>query len=97
VQSINENNVRVREAYAYEFTVRFDVDLDGRTYDVAVDFVGDGYDVEAWDDQQDSVDVEKFVGRLGFSSLHTFAEAMVDGFYLDGPEGFALSIPAEVK
>jgi hypothetical protein len=87
----NYNNCRVAEAYAHEFSVRFYVDLGGRTYDVTVDAFHDGYDVEVWDDNRDAVDVSEFIGRLGFSSMYSFAEAMVDGFHLEGPVGFYLS------
>jgi hypothetical protein len=90
------NNCRVAEAYAHDFTVRFYVDLGGRTYDVTVDAFRDGYDVEVWDDNGKTVEADAFAGRLGFSSLHSFGEAMVDGFHLDGPVGFDLIIREEV-
>jgi hypothetical protein len=85
--------VRVRESFAHEITVRFDVDLNGNTYDVSVSACDrEGYDVEVWNSNGDTVDTGDFIGRLGYTSLHLFGDAMLDGFYLDGPSKFDLFV-----
>ncbi len=82
--------VTVRSADLLEFTVRFDLDLDGTVYDVSVDVFQDAYDVEIWNADGLSVDVDGFATALGFSSMYSFAEAMTDGAYVGGLHSFEL-------
>ena len=91
------NNFTVRSTWAYEFSVRLNVTVGDRLYDVHVDALGDGYDVEVYDETYgDPVDAGDFAGLFGFASLHKFAEALTDGFYLEGPPEFTLLTPSVV-
>jgi hypothetical protein len=93
----NAAAVRVRDTFAHEITVRFDVDLDGDTYDVSVGLCDrEGYDIEVWDSNGDAVDAGDFIGRLGYASVTPFGDAMLGEFYLDGPSEFVLLAKQEV-
>jgi hypothetical protein len=70
-----------------------EVGLGDRLYDVHVDALDDGYDLEVFDETfGDPVDVSEFIGRFGYTRVSDFAEALVDGFYVDGPSEFELLV-----
>jgi hypothetical protein len=92
----NYEKFTVREAHAYEFSVRFDAVLRDRIYDVCVDVLSDDYDVEVYDEAGDPVDASWFASEFGFDDWRRFAEMLVDGFHLDGPSGFELRLRKEV-
>jgi glycosyltransferase A (GT-A) superfamily protein (DUF2064 family) len=98
MSTVNDNNVRVRGAWASVFHVRFDVELGDRLYDVHVDALDDSFDVEVFDQSfGDPVDLDDFIAAFGFSQVYEFAEAFVEGFSFDGPQEFSLAVAAEVK
>jgi hypothetical protein len=88
--------VRVQLASAVEVVIRADVDIDGDVHDVSVSLGPDGFEVEAWDAAGKDVDIVWLCDRFGFSSLWELADALTDGFCLDGPHEFHLITRQEV-
>lgn len=90
---MNTINARARYAHAHAITVRFDLDVDGSTYDVSATANDEeGYDAEIWNEAGDAVAAGEFAAMLGFASPASFVETMLDGFHLEGPASFDLFV-----